>query len=175
MLLALAPPPSAFACLGFGQPAATKVFGGDAGHIRLDVQDGRAVQHVDAAHVQVRALPAEQADDCKADGVWPARRAGGKNAVRTVVEGRVAGQFKALRAVECPEHKEVRESLDIEQPRLKLRQNAQNAFRLMRNAETLRNRSAVLIWAAYVADGAEREGLDRLKLHPHDVRAVGLR
>src|SRR5437868_5333389 len=175
MLLALSPPPSAFACLGFGQPAAPKLVGGDAGHIWLDVQDGRAVQHVDAAHVQVGALAAEQADDCKADGVWAARRAGGKNAVRPVVEGRVAGQFKALRAVECPEHEQVREALDIEQPSLKLRQNAQNAFRLMRNAEPLRNGRAVLIWANYLANGTKSEGLDRRGLHPLDVRAEAVR
>ena len=76
--LALLPPP----LFGVRNPAAPKRLGSDTRQVGLDVQDRRAVEHVDAARRGARAVASQQLDDRQADRVGAPRRARGEDAVR---------------------------------------------------------------------------------------------
>jgi len=52
-----------FSGLCFGQPSATQLLGGDAGHVRLDVENRGSVEHIDATDAELRAFASEQLDD----------------------------------------------------------------------------------------------------------------
>ena len=150
---------SAAAGFGFGEPAAAEVFGGDAGEVGLDVEDGCAVEHVDAVDVKGGSLAAEEADGGEADWVWPARGAGGEDAVRAVVGGRVGGEVEAVDAVEGPEDVEVGEALDVGEAGGELGQEAEDAFGFVLRAEAFGDIGGGMVWADDVADGVEGEGL----------------
>jgi len=47
------------ACLGFGEPASAEFFFGDTGEIRFDVENGSAIEHIDATDVENGAFAAE--------------------------------------------------------------------------------------------------------------------
>ena len=76
--------------LGLRQPPPLQSLRRHAGEIRFDVEDGRAVQHVDAAHMEAWPIPTEQLDHGKADGVWSSRRACGNTPWGRVSVGGVA-------------------------------------------------------------------------------------
>ena len=57
------------ASFGFGEPAATEPFFGDAGEIRLDIEDGGAVKHVDTADLENVTFAAQQFDRGERNGV----------------------------------------------------------------------------------------------------------
>lgn len=82
--------------LGFGEPAATEFFGGDAGHVGLDVEYGSAVEHVDASDAQFGTVAAEEFDDGECDWVGTAGRARSEEAVRSVVGRSWAEEFESL-------------------------------------------------------------------------------
>src|SRR5690242_21073036 len=96
-------------CFGFGQPAAAEFFRRDAGHIRLEVENGRAVEHIKAANVQAVAAAAEDFDDCQPDRVRATRGSCGEHPVRTPVDRRGTEKLEVLGAVKLPNYKKVRE------------------------------------------------------------------
>src|SRR5215469_1592066 len=61
------------ASFGIGKPAAAERGFRDTRQVRLDVENGRAVEHIDTAYPQPRALPPEQLDDSEGDGIGPTR------------------------------------------------------------------------------------------------------
>src|SRR5882757_5760624 len=101
-------------CAGFclRQPTAPKRPFRDIGEIGLNVEDRRAVEHIDAANAQLRPSATEQLDDGKADGIGAARRSRGEDPMLAVVRWWRAEQLKRLRSVELPEHDQMREAFD---------------------------------------------------------------
>src|SRR5579863_7513234 len=146
-----------FARLSFRKPAAAEAFSRDAGHVGLDVEDGRAVEHIDSANVELGAVAAHQLDDGQRYGVGATRGARGEYAVRALVERGAADQFEAFRPIESPDDKEMREALDVGQARLEFGEDFEDAFRIMFCAEALGNGSGIGVGAAHEADGSGNE------------------
>src|SRR5687767_4700415 len=69
--------------LRFLEPATTQLLLRHARQVRLDIENRRAVQHVDAAHEQCGTLAPQQRDDREAKWIRPSRRARREHAVRT--------------------------------------------------------------------------------------------
>ena len=138
--------------LGFGHPSTAQLFGGDAGEIRLDVEDRSSVQHVDAADVELRAFAAKEFNDCEADRIRTARGASGEDAVRAIVDGRSAEQFESLGAIEFPEDDEMGEAFDVGEAEFELGIDVENALGIVFYAETFGNLSGVFVRTAYGAD-----------------------
>src|SRR5579862_468443 len=92
-----------FALLRFRQPSAAQLFGRDVRHVGLEIENGRAVEHIDSANMEIGAFTAEQAHDGEADWVGAPGRARGEHAVGCVIARRRADQFESLRAIELPE------------------------------------------------------------------------
>src|SRR5947208_17008339 len=96
--------------------------------------------------MQLRAYPAAQLDGCQANRIRTPRRSGRKHTMRPVVGGRCTQQFGPMQfvsmsvqfelrgAIELPEDDEMREALDIGEPRLKLGQNLEHAICLVLSA-----------------------------------------
>ena len=91
--------------------------------VRLDIQNRRPVEHIYAPDVQLNTFAAKQFNGCQADRVWTQRRPRGKHSMHSVIGRRLAEQFKSMRAIELPDHDEVREAFDVSQTGLKLRQD----------------------------------------------------
>ena len=89
--------------------------GGELHDVGLEVEHRRAVQHVETANVENAALAPQKLDDGERQRVRAAGRTGGEDSVRPVVRGRRThpGAWESARAVEDPEHVEVREPLDV--------------------------------------------------------------
>src|SRR6185437_3962170 len=64
------------------------------------------------------------------------------------------GERKILNPVEMPEHKQVRESVDVRQTGLELAEDFDRAFDVMARAETLGNLRGFLVRTAYEPYGA---------------------
>src|SRR5688500_10121951 len=90
----------------FRQPPATKPIGGYVRQVRLDIEDGRAVQHVDTGDAKAAPIAAEQFDDRQSDRVRALRRTGREHAVRPIVRGWPRGELDAVDAIEHPENVE---------------------------------------------------------------------
>jgi hypothetical protein len=114
--------------LGFGQPAAAEFFLRDVGKVGFDVEDGGAVEHVNAANVEGGAVAAEEFDVGEGDGIGTARRAGGEDAMRAVVTGRRGDEVVTLGLVEKPKDAEVREAFDVGEAGGEFGQDFQGAF-----------------------------------------------
>ena len=84
------------AFLGLGEPAAAKFLGRNAGHVRLDIENWSAIEHIDAMHVQLPGVAAQQFNNSERNGIWASRRTGREDTVRPLVKGRAADQFKAF-------------------------------------------------------------------------------
>ena len=82
--------------LGFSEPPAAQLLFRNIREIGFDVEDRRAVEHVDAAHAKFVAVAGEQLDDGKRDGIRAARGAGGEDTVGTIVAGRLADQVESF-------------------------------------------------------------------------------
>src|SRR5438874_13245645 len=65
------------------QPTAPELRVRDAREVRLDIENRRAIEHVDAADEQPRTFTAQQCNDRQPDWIRPLRRPGGEHAVRT--------------------------------------------------------------------------------------------
>jgi hypothetical protein len=130
------------------------------------VEDRRAVQHVDAAHVQLRILAAEQLDNSEADRVWPTGRARGEDSVLAIVRRRRAEQLEVLRGVELPEHDQVRETFNVCEAKLEVRQDGDHAVCFMAGSKSLWYTTGFLIGSADKSDGPRREHM-RLYLHSY--------
>ena len=74
------------------------------------------------------AFAAQQLNDCQANRVGAARRAGGKKAVGAIVGGRRDGQVEAVRAVEDPQNVEMRVAFDVGEAWGKGGQDVERAF-----------------------------------------------
>jgi len=129
-------PPSGF---GLGEPASTEPLGRHTRQIRLEIQDRRAVEHVDARDAQHAAVARDQLDDRQPDRVGTLRRARREDAVRPVVGGRPRRQLDAIHPVEEPQHIEVRESLDIDQAFLEPGFDLQRTLSAVLGPKSLRN------------------------------------
>src|SRR6185312_500376 len=68
-------PCSFSSCLCFGQPPATQSLLGNAGQIRLDVENRRSVQHVHPTNVKICTFAPEQFYSRHANGIGPVGRA----------------------------------------------------------------------------------------------------
>jgi hypothetical protein len=147
--------------LGLGQPAAAQLRFGNTRQVGLDVEDGRAVEHVDASDVEPRPVAPQQLDDGEGDRVRPPRRAGGEDAVRSVVDGRHADEAVALGSVEDPEHEEVREALDVREPRLEVGPDVEDALGLVLRAGAFRDLRRVVERAPHAADRLEGHAVAR--------------
>lgn len=80
-----------------------------------------------------------------------------------IIGGRPRRQLDAIHAVEDPQHIEVRESLDVDEPRLEPGLDLQDAFRAMLRAEALRNLGRRRERGANAADWLERAGQGQLQ------------
>src|SRR5580765_2860354 len=92
----------------------------NTGKIRLDVEHWRAVEHVNAADTQLRAVTSEQFHCGQADGVGTARRTSCEDPMRTAIVARWPGnQIEVRRLIEDPDNKHVREAFDVGKARRK--------------------------------------------------------
>jgi hypothetical protein len=140
---------SLFACFSFCQPSSAQRLHRDAGQVRLDIENGRSIEHVDASNVQVSVLAAKQLDDGKTNGVRPTGRSSGKHAVRSIVERRCADQIEVTGSIELPDDEQMGETLDVGEPGLELRQNLEHTFCLVFRVKPLRNLRGSLVGAAH--------------------------
>src|SRR5579864_1730483 len=84
--------------LSFGEPAAAQLIFGDAREIRLDVEYGGAVEHVNATHVKIGTVAAKQPHRTECNRIGTKRRSSREHAVRTTVGRRHGEKFEALRS-----------------------------------------------------------------------------
>ena len=77
--------------------------------------------------------------------------------MRTIVRGRAPHELAALRAIEDPDHKQVRKPFDIGEPHLELRPDLENAFLSVLRAEPARNMGSLLIRTPNPPDRLHRE------------------
>src|SRR5690349_13605507 len=103
------------------------------------MEDGRAVEHVDASNVQHSAVSAEEFNDREADRVGTSRGARGEDSMRPVIGRRRADQLDSIGAVEHPDDEEVREAFNVSETALKFRLNLKHAFGLMLRAQAFGN------------------------------------
>ena len=161
-----------FPLFGFGEPAAAQIFRCDGREIGLDIEDGRAVEHVDATDVEHCALDAKQLDDGEADGIGAARRPSGEDAMRTVVGRRSTDELVILVLAEDPEDKEVREAFDVLEAGLKIGAEFEDALFGVLCTKAARDGVGVLKRAAHPADGTHGVGVRDGSAHGSMLRAV---
>jgi len=142
---------------GFGEPASAETFLGNAGKVGFDVEDGSAIEHVHAAHVQARAVAAEKFYRGQADGIGAAGGAGGEDAVGTVVAGWAGDEVVALGAVEDPEDDQVGKTFDVGEAWGEFRQDFEGALGLMLCAEAFGDVAGVGVGSEGASDGLGSE------------------
>src|SRR5439155_15667875 len=69
--------------------------------------------------------------------------------MRPIVGRRCTEQFEPMRAIELPDDNEMREALDVGEPRLKLGQDLERAICLVFSAKPLGNLACVLVRTAH--------------------------
>src|SRR5947207_12897739 len=116
--------------------------------------------------MQLDDFAATQLDGGQANRVRTPRRPGRKHTVWPIVGGRRADQFGPMQfvslsmqfgsvqfelrgAIELPEDDEMREALDVGEPRLKLGQDLEHTIHLVLSAQTLGNFACVLVWTTH--------------------------
>ena len=67
--------------LGFLEPPAAQLFDGDARQVRFDVEQRRAIEHVDTVNVEGVAVAAQKLDNGERDRIRTAGGACGEDAV----------------------------------------------------------------------------------------------
>src|SRR5205823_42536 len=114
--------------------------------------------------MQLDAFAATQLDGGQANRVRTPRRPGRKHTMRPIVRGRrsdqfgprqfvsMSMQFELRGAIELPEDDEMREALDVGEPRLKLGQNLEHAICLVLSAQTLGNFACVRVRTTHKSD-----------------------
>ena len=98
------------------------------------------------------ALAAEELDDGESDGIWTARRAGGEDSVRAIVDGRRAEKFESFRAVEDPYNEEVRETLDVGEAGFELWKDFENPFGFVFSAGAFGDLLRALVGTLHLPD-----------------------
>ena len=104
----------------FLKPSSPQLLGGNAGQVRLDIENGSAVEHVDTANMQPRSLAPDQFHDRESDGIGPSRRTGGEDSVRTIVGGRGSQAIRSLRRDRRPRAQSGAKSLRCRSVRLRI-------------------------------------------------------
>src|SRR5438094_7752273 len=111
--------------------------------------------------MQLGAFAATQLDSGQANRVRTPRRPGRKHTVWPIVGGRRADQFGPMQfvsmsvqfelrgTIELPEDDEMREALDVGEPRLKLGQDLEHAIGLVFSAKSLGDFACVLVWTTH--------------------------
>lgn len=127
------------ASFSFGHPTSAQFVGWNAGQVGLDVENWRAVQHVDAVDMQQATLATEEFDDRQAYWIGPSRRSRGEDAVRAIINWRDANQFESFRAIEYPNDEQMRETLNVGEPGFEFRENFKRAFYIVLCTKALRN------------------------------------
>lgn len=143
-----------FSGFGFGEPAAAQFFFGNTREVGLEVENGCAVEHVDAAHMQIRAIAAEKFDCGQSNGIRTQWRSGRKHAVRPIVGRRGCGEFESLAAIKFPDDDQMGESLDVGEPGFEFGKDFEHAIGVVFRAETLGDVAGAFIGTTYEADGA---------------------
>jgi hypothetical protein len=82
--------------LSLCDPTALKFFFRNAGQVRFDVEDRRAVQHIYSAHVQLVAVTMQQFNHSESDGIGTTRRACREYPMWTIINRRRAKEFIAF-------------------------------------------------------------------------------
>lgn len=154
---------SGLALLGFCEPAATEFFCGDAGHVGLDVEDRRAVEHIHAAHSEPVAFAREQFHHSQCNWIGTARGACGKDAVRALIEGRASNEIEAVGAIEGPDYEEVGKALDVSEAGLEFGKDVEDAFRVMLGAQAFGDGLGAGIRASDVTDRFRRKHCNALR------------
>src|SRR5271167_4055515 len=95
--------------------------------------------------MQLTAFAATQLDDCKANRVRTSRRSGCKHSMRPIVGRRCTEQFEPMGAIKLPDHDEMREALDVGEPRLKIGKDLEHTICLVSSAKTLGNLAHILV------------------------------
>ena len=70
----------------------------------------------------------------KSNWVGTSWRAGGEDAVGTMVSGRSSNQIESLGAIEYPQNKQMRKAFDMGEARFELGKDFENTFRVMLGA-----------------------------------------
>ncbi len=153
------------AAFGGVQPTAPQFPGRDSGQVGLDVDDRRAIQHVDATYPQDVGLATEQLDHGQTERVGTTRRAGGEDPVLELVGRIAAEQLVVIGAVEDPDHEEVRKTLDVAQPVGELGPDLDLALRDMLGSEAARHLLSRRVWRAHDTDGMELESRFLISMH----------
>lgn len=108
------PPRRFFPSLQAGSPSRARLWITiEAGDIWFNVNQRRPIKNIDAAHAQDIPLTAQQPHHGKPEAVGAAGVAGGKNAVRFVVEEGRAGKDNLSGAVEVVDEEQMGKCLDI--------------------------------------------------------------
>jgi NTE family protein len=152
-----------FAGFGLGEPAAAEFCFGDTGKIRLEIEDRSAVEHVDAADVEIGAVATKQFNGGESDRIRAERRAGGEDSVRTVVGGRIGDKVETLGAIKFPDDDEVREAFDVGEAGGEFREDFEDAVGGVLGAEAFWYVGRLFVGAGDEADGARGEHLKNVK------------
>jgi len=142
----------------FCKPSTTQLVLWNARAIRLEIKNGRAVEHIDAVDVHRTAFTTQEFDYGKPDRIRAARRARREHTVRTIIRGWCPDQREPIpcaQLIKHPEHDQMGEALDVSEPKLKLRQDLKNSFRMVLGAQTFRNLPGALVRTMYISDRLE--------------------
>jgi len=99
------------------------------------------------------ALATKKLHNRESDGIGTAWRSSSKDAMRAIVDRRRAHQVESIGTIKDPEHKQVGETLDVGQAGFELRQDFEDALRLVLDAKTFRNLLSVCVRTANVSNG----------------------
>src|SRR5437762_14034811 len=113
--------------------------------------------------MQLDTFAPPQLDSCQANRIGTSRRSGGKHTMRPIVgrwraEQFVPTQFELRGTIEFPDDDEVREALNVGEPRLKLGQDLEHTIGLVFSAKTLGNFACVLVGATYKSNWTRNMG-----------------
>src|SRR5262249_3759870 len=99
--------------LRFCQPAATKLLLRNTRQIRLDVEDGSSIKHINSSHVKRPPLTSNQLQNRQPNWIGAARRSRCENSVRTRIGWRRSYQLVSLGTIKHPNNKQVRETVNV--------------------------------------------------------------
>ncbi len=131
-------------------------------HLRLDVEDWRSIEHVNASNVEQSVFTAKQLDDGETDWVWTAWGSSGEHAMWPIVGRRRAEQIEAMGAVEGPDDHEMREALNVGEPKFEFRQDAEDTFCVVLCAKAFRNGGCIFVGTVYKSNSLRRKTFDPL-------------
>src|SRR5207253_5159508 len=132
-------------------------------------------------------------DGGQANRVRTSRRSGRKHTMRSIVGGRCTDQFGPMQfvslsmqfgsvqfelrgAIKLPDDDEMREALDVGEPRLKLGQDLEHSIGLVFSAKSLGDFACVLVWTTHKSNRPRGkhtgEDLDSKPIVPRAVTGI---